>query len=273
MALISCPQCGKQISDKAPRCPHCGLDLSVSPVPQENNTPTTPKKKTKKVWIAVVAGLMGVVLVVAALWFFLFKDSEFFNKGKEPNAVVESGKTTEPQKENTSRKSAAVFPYNTTFTGTVGSKCTLIIDNNGGGSYTYDLKGQPITRSIKLKSYNKTTGQLLIEGYDPKGQYIGVFDGYTSNNTSYDGTFTNYKGGAVGFKLSTTGLYVVINATELRLRFGPSLDAETFKWGDGTNRHPNKGEKFRYLGESGEFYLIDYKGHELWVSKQYTYLE
>lgn len=70
-----------------------------------------------------------------------------------------------------------------------------------------------------------------------------------------------------------SGCYVVINGTELRLRLGPSTSAETFKWGDGSNRHPNKGEKYRYLGESGDFYKIDYKGHELWVSKQYTYLE
>ena len=67
--------------------------------------------------------------------------------------------------------------------------------------------------------------------------------------------------------------YVVINGTELRLRLGPSTSADTFKRGDGSNRHPNKGEKYLYLGESGDFYKIDYKGHEVWVSKQYTYLE
>ena len=70
-----------------------------------------------------------------------------------------------------------------------------------------------------------------------------------------------------------SGQYVVINATELRLRFGPSLDDETYKWKDGTNQHPDKGERFPYLGESGDFYKIDYKGQSLWVSKQYTYLE
>lgn len=72
---------------------------------------------------------------------------------------------------------------------------------------------------------------------------------------------------------SSSAQYVVINATELRLRYGPSMSAETYKWGDGSNRHPNKGEKYRYLGESGDFYKIDYKGVELWVSKQFTYLE
>ncbi len=29
MALINCPFCGKQISDKAKKCPHCGIDLML----------------------------------------------------------------------------------------------------------------------------------------------------------------------------------------------------------------------------------------------------
>ena len=27
MALINCPKCGKQISDKARKCPHCSLNM------------------------------------------------------------------------------------------------------------------------------------------------------------------------------------------------------------------------------------------------------
>ena len=29
MALIKCPECGKEISDKAPACIHCGFPLSL----------------------------------------------------------------------------------------------------------------------------------------------------------------------------------------------------------------------------------------------------
>ena len=32
MALISCPECFKQISDTAPACPHCGYVLSTAEV-------------------------------------------------------------------------------------------------------------------------------------------------------------------------------------------------------------------------------------------------
>ena len=74
-------------------------------------------------------------------------------------------------------------------------------------------------------------------------------------------------------KNNFNGNYVVIDGTDLRLQLGPSTSSDTFKWPDGTNRHPNVGDKFRYLGESGDFYKIDFNGNELWVSKQYTHLE
>lgn len=67
--------------------------------------------------------------------------------------------------------------------------------------------------------------------------------------------------------------YVIIDGSELRLRLGPSTSADTYKWKDGTNRHPKVGEDFRYLGESGDFYKIDFNGTPLWVSKLYTHIE
>lgn len=30
MALINCPECGKQVSDKASTCPNCGVTLNAS---------------------------------------------------------------------------------------------------------------------------------------------------------------------------------------------------------------------------------------------------
>ena len=28
MAIIKCPECGRQISDKAPTCPNCGVEIA-----------------------------------------------------------------------------------------------------------------------------------------------------------------------------------------------------------------------------------------------------
>ena len=32
MALINCPECGKEISDKAPACIHCGYPMDAKDV-------------------------------------------------------------------------------------------------------------------------------------------------------------------------------------------------------------------------------------------------
>ena len=31
MALINCPECGKQVSDRAASCPDCGCPISATP--------------------------------------------------------------------------------------------------------------------------------------------------------------------------------------------------------------------------------------------------
>lgn len=43
MALISCPECGKQISDKAPACIHCGYPMQEQP-PVTTATVSNSKK-------------------------------------------------------------------------------------------------------------------------------------------------------------------------------------------------------------------------------------
>lgn len=40
MALINCPECGREISDKAPACPHCGVPLTTAVTAPE--TPAAP---------------------------------------------------------------------------------------------------------------------------------------------------------------------------------------------------------------------------------------
>lgn len=49
MALINCPECGHQVSDKAATCPNCGVTLNQNVVvnvqasPQANNGVKCPK--------------------------------------------------------------------------------------------------------------------------------------------------------------------------------------------------------------------------------------
>ena len=67
MALIKCPECGKEISDKAENCPDCGYPLT--------------QKKTRKVFVflhnlslwkrigLIIFGIICIGIVVFSLFF------------------------------------------------------------------------------------------------------------------------------------------------------------------------------------------------------------
>ncbi len=61
MALIACPECTRQVSDKAASCPHCGNPLAKL----ENNPEVTTIEATGKSWKFVQ--LAGVILIVIGL--------------------------------------------------------------------------------------------------------------------------------------------------------------------------------------------------------------
>ena len=78
MALIKCPECGREISDKAVSCPSCGCP--VTPAPQSEqpvlnavsrqavSAAKTPRKKNVRIVIAVVASLAIVICCVVGFW-------------------------------------------------------------------------------------------------------------------------------------------------------------------------------------------------------------
>lgn len=87
MALITCPECQKQVSDQAVTCPNCGFPLSstahdlpqstdsydVLPVDQANqnaiDTEVTPAKPKKRVIAIGIAAVFCVVLIAAVAAF------------------------------------------------------------------------------------------------------------------------------------------------------------------------------------------------------------
>ncbi len=82
MAMIFCPRCGKQISDKAPVCPHCNSQNPMfhgqqpqAPVSQPSPTqpqPAAPAKKSRTgpVIIAVIVIIAAVGLMVGLNYHF-----------------------------------------------------------------------------------------------------------------------------------------------------------------------------------------------------------
>ena len=66
MALKSCPDCDRQVSESAELCPHCGL---VSPVPSHNNGSSDEPKRYISEWYKSLIWVMLAVLVIIAICF------------------------------------------------------------------------------------------------------------------------------------------------------------------------------------------------------------
>lgn len=70
MALISCSECGKEISDKATACPHCGAPNINAPTTQPSHADSVPEPKKGGVlkWIlGIPVGLLVVMLTIGSI--------------------------------------------------------------------------------------------------------------------------------------------------------------------------------------------------------------
>ena len=74
MALIVCPECGKEISDKVKACPHCGYPFqeeadTVAPQPVEVTSVklTSPEQK-KKIRNGVIIAAVAIILAIVGIW-------------------------------------------------------------------------------------------------------------------------------------------------------------------------------------------------------------
>lgn len=69
MALIKCPKCGKQISDKATTCPHCGYDPLKALAEIREKQQLQQKKRRKRIIISITSiFVVGIVAVLVYLY-------------------------------------------------------------------------------------------------------------------------------------------------------------------------------------------------------------
>lgn len=111
MALIKCPECGKEVSDKAKACPNCGCPIDEGKSREiengniEKNTNNETKKddmeytdnsekKIKKGKVKIIVGVITLIVLAGVIYYFVTANSreykeatELYNKKKFQQAV------------------------------------------------------------------------------------------------------------------------------------------------------------------------------------------
>ena len=101
MAIIKCPECGHPVSDKAPTCPNCGVEIAGKVnlnVPQQNikeniNTPKSENPKPKKGISRVLIVSFVIALITCGVVFYFYHDAQ---TSKEQEAYEYAMNSTVP---------------------------------------------------------------------------------------------------------------------------------------------------------------------------------
>lgn len=71
MAVISCPQCSKSISDKVKQCPHCQVDMDMDIEERERMAAKLINKKIQQI---STHNMFAVLLFMAGFYVMYFQD-------------------------------------------------------------------------------------------------------------------------------------------------------------------------------------------------------
>ena len=85
MALINCPECGKQVSDVAQTCPDCGFPIRECEVGKQLKKEYPLEKKKKFDWKRIVLIVLCVFFPVLGAIFCVDPSKEFI----ETNGISE----------------------------------------------------------------------------------------------------------------------------------------------------------------------------------------
>ena len=94
MALIKCKNCGKEISDKADTCIHCGIKIKSDKVITKKEKGSKDNPKNSKKYIIIGVTIVLVILLVVILIIFLNKKDSYLGKWEHNITFQENGKTT-----------------------------------------------------------------------------------------------------------------------------------------------------------------------------------
>lgn len=81
MAIVTCPQCGKAVSSKARKCPHCGFVLQS----------VTELRKLKRILIPIIS---VCVVAILAILFYIYSNNWFSSNRNQTKTIIEDREST-----------------------------------------------------------------------------------------------------------------------------------------------------------------------------------
>lgn len=79
MALIKCPECGKEISDQANICPHCGYEIIAQNEYMKKENKEIPIYKNRK-YISILMCVIGCIFLIGAITRITNDDYKFYKQ-------------------------------------------------------------------------------------------------------------------------------------------------------------------------------------------------
>lgn len=102
MALINCPECGKEISDRAGKCPHCGC-----PIGEDTSQKAKEKKpKNKKVIIAISCAIVVLIAAGLTVYTLVIRPATLYNRAVKEYERGNSQEAIEILQKTSSNKKA-----------------------------------------------------------------------------------------------------------------------------------------------------------------------
>lgn len=83
MALINCPECGKEVSDKAKSCIHCGYPINVKKIKTNDEIIEHSKQKKKIIMIVFI------IIIILGIGIGIFSYNYNISGKKEVNQAIE----------------------------------------------------------------------------------------------------------------------------------------------------------------------------------------
>lgn len=161
MALVSCQECGKQVSDKAAACPGCGAPPSsavIAPVAHHNNASAKGSIFARLVmWMVIGVGVIVALFVLSAVVAGILE-----NPVSDAQSVIDRQLANDLRHEF-DQKNATYTRLN----GNVYVCSTILLNRPGTGPLAMDN----VRQRVIVTMYRTGAGLAIMDGRtDPVGQ-------------------------------------------------------------------------------------------------------